>query len=199
MFDIEDEITLEHGEQVIKGRFPGSSTSVPSTPKQSPISSHVQSDYRERIHANPQRQKGVAEAFSHGMSPLAQVYAPLQVEDDDRDENGVASQSATQTPAATSVNFGPAIRRRHHRRMSNDQTPLFSEERLGIRRSASRPGHVNERHSLEELTPKSVIEVESEEQLSGGINMELRLEGLEERQKRIEDMLIQLIERKRLD
>jgi hypothetical protein len=212
VFDIEDELTMEHGDQAMKIRSPRDATSVPSTPKQSAIGSHGQLDSptdtehinlrhhrgQQRIHANPQRLSGVAEVFSHDISPLAQVYSPLQV-DEDMDGNGVASNSIARTPPATSVSYGPTIRHRHvHRRMSNDHTAAlpFSWEGLSIRRSVSGPAsHDNEGYSPDEHRPKSDTDVESEGQLGGEVDLELRLAGIEERQKRIESMLMQLIEK----
>lgn len=220
VFDIEDEIMYEHGDQGTKVRLVKASASAASTPKRATFSSTPHSDGPDalehnsprhagqlRTHTVSQRLSGVTEAVFHGASPLAQVYAPLQVDDEDdnmaENGHGVNSHSA-HTPPATgvSVSYGPVTKRRHpsmvHRRLSNDHTsPFLTGEGLGIGTQMSVSGsstHPTEEHTPEEYNPMSVTQVErEEEELSGDLG--LRLAGMEERQKRIEDMLIQLINR----
>ena len=178
-----------------------------STPKR-PTGSNVQRnspDSTEHINTNHQGHRrshalaqrlGLDEEGFHSVSPLAQVFVPLQV-----DDNEVSHQPA-QTPPGTGISYGPATRRRIpsmvYRRMSGDHIPHrpVLEEGLGIRRPMS--GHASrgsERHSPDD-EPNSAIDFESgEDQLGGSLDLERRLAGIEERQKRIEDMVIQLIER----
>jgi hypothetical protein len=186
-----------------------------STPKRPIVGSPVQadaSDTPEHTSTNRQGQQGppvisrrltgITEAFSHSISPLAQVYAPIQV-DDGISDNAWVSKSPTYAYPTSGVSYGRTTRRRNAStapgRMSSDHAPHFphSEEGLGIGDFMSGPAsRGSEGRSWDEDKLKSVTHIESEEeQLRGELKLERRLVGMEERQKRIEDMLIQLIGR----
>ncbi|KAF8586037.1 hypothetical protein K439DRAFT_1646379 [Ramaria rubella] len=211
VFDIEDELTpdAELSNQT-RSRRPSSSaktfkrssfgahsqsngqSNVPSTPehRSPPLQAH------QRPRAIPQRVAGVAEAFSQNISPLAQVYSPLPM-DDDIVEDSALSSSPSPFVSTTGVSYGPATRRRFssmvHRRTANDPGPGFSGEGSSVKRLESGSSN-NEGYSLaEEGVPETVTELESEEEhLGGNVNLEKRLAGMEARQQRIEEMLIQL-------
>lgn len=189
MFDIEDEINLDHDNQAIKAGLRRTSTSPMSTPKPPTVSSHVQRNSPEGIEDTGPSRQGHQEThalghfsvdeFSHNISPLAQVFVPLQ-----KDNNGPI-HSPTQTSPATGVTHSSTIRRRNssmlYRRMSDSHTD-WSMSGAAIRASA------------DEDKPKTVDAIEREEEhLGGEVNLEHRLARMEERQKRIEDMMIQLI------
>jgi len=213
VFDIEDEVTLDQGDvdrPITPGQDPGrppssavsirkrpsfGAQSQPNTPDMSGRSSPP-SQTHPRPRAISQRLAGFAQAVTQHISPLAQVYAPLTV-NHDIPEDAVASTSPAQTPSVNGVSYGPTTRRRLssmvHRRTSNDPG-VFQPFPTGESGSSVSSSHHREEHShVKDHSPRMVTEIESEEeQMCGSAMLEGRLAGIEERQRRIEEMLTQL-------
>lgn len=142
-----------------------------------------------------------AEVATNFTSPLAQIYQPLIVDDDLRDE-----QPAELTQP-NMVSYGPASRRRLS---SMHRFPPMAP--LDMRRSGSRgqhalsgapleesPGssgdatHAQERSELSPSIPEPASQVYEDEGGAGSMpQVVARLNRIDERQKRIEDLILQL-------
>ncbi|KAG8961713.1 hypothetical protein FRC03_005040 [Tulasnella sp. 419] len=150
-------------------------------------------------------------------SPLAQLFQPVVFDDEPEDLTEEPNRGAPAT--STAVSFGPAMRRvSKQQRGTTEAHPLNAIRRrtqsaLVGDRPIIRPGllgpltsspspdrnlihgpsHLSESHPVE---PETVTEIESDEEdmNSRGLNtvVEKRLEEIEKRQKRIEDLLIKL-------
>lgn len=147
--------------------------------------------------------KGVEMAQNVVASPLAQIFQPLIVDDDIPEE-----PEDEQNSAGNFVSYGPASRRRLL--SMNQRRPVemaaqamrwgptsVAHKLLGEHPLSQSP----EQNQLEQQAerdeedpqPETVTQVEDEEQSGGGEPRLMRkLHLMEERQKRIEDLLLQL-------
>jgi hypothetical protein len=152
--------------------------------------------------------KGVEMAQSAVASPLAQLFQPLVVDDDMILEEPEESQSS-QSGNPPLLSYGPASRRRlksvNTRRPGTDfLAPPASVQGGGVRWGPSLiSSRITEQQQIsqsleqqeqqEETEPETAEQVEEEEQTGGGEpRLMRRLHIMEERQKRIEDLLIEL-------
>jgi len=126
---------------------------------------------------------------THLSSPLAQVFSPVVTDEDARLEPNAISQG---------ISFGPATRRRltsimkaSERGNGQEQDQLEPFPSLGERTSLS-PVHDANNSSSKEIIVKAEDELES-----GGLEVTImqRLDAMEQRHQRIEDMLLQLSQR----
>ncbi|KAH7926026.1 hypothetical protein BV22DRAFT_1009996 [Leucogyrophana mollusca] len=134
--------------------------------------------------------------ISHGTSPLAQVFQPIIVDDDIREE-------AEPLLAAPFVSYGPASRRRltsiqsTHRRPTDLHPVANGGRRLPVPEIETRQNSLTDgplsASPDQQQEPQTAEEAEENFSENGGMMMwTSKLEKIEERQKRIEDMLLQL-------
>ena len=137
-----------------------------------------------------------------GPSPLAQIFQPLVIPE--------GEESANLGLHAISISYGPAHRRRLSSMQSTQKRTPVEEPETRSQSSRGRPldSVSGPRSPLDELSnetshqvhpseigePETVQQIEEEEENQTGVSMMLlvRLEDMEKRQKRIEDMLIQI-------
>ncbi|KAL5492518.1 hypothetical protein ACEPAI_3965 [Sanghuangporus weigelae] len=187
-----------------------SAISMASQDGQGPSSPPSTKGIRQRLASVVQRG---TEAVNNITSPLAQIYQPLVVDDDIIEEE--AEQSQTMPPG--NLNYAPGMRRRlssMHR--FPPMQPVGAHRRLNSMYGQNRDGNLLDGGVLQE-SPRSAdpfapdregrIEeegtsppepasqvLEGEETSSRGPQVNERLAKIEERQKRLEDLILQLIE-----
>lgn len=157
---------------------------------------------RQRLQSLAHKSVDLATNFT---SPLAQIYKPLVVDDDD----GGGDQGTSSLQGG--VSYGPASRRRlssmHH-------FPLMESGMGSASHAMKRPGPTplksqpmydaavpespaaEERATHEQLVPEQAADiVEDDGGRTGGMGLGKRLADMEERQKRMEALLIQLTQK----
>lgn len=165
---------------------------------------------RQRLSSMAHRSAEAATSFT---SPLAQIYQPLIVDDDIAEEESEPSPNGQQNI----VSYGPAMRRRlssMHR--FPPMPPMDMQRRLNSSRGQNRDGHILDVPMLEE-SPRSaenITSIKDEEEQGQGVKspppepvsqvlggegssgmvpqVNDRLTRIEERQKRLEDLILQL-------
>jgi hypothetical protein len=145
-------------------------------------------------------------------SPLALIFQPLVVDDDiipeePEEGEGLGTSESTEASVIPLVSYGPASRRRLmslNQRRPTQAAADASAQAAGMRWGAMTLAHKALSQSPEQgeqakdedeeiPEPETAAEVEEEEEAGGGEpRMARRLKVMEERQKRIEDLLIQL-------
>lgn len=149
------------------------------------------------------------------VSPLAQVFNPLVVvdrpipEESDQADKAEMSPSTSVMPGPSVVSYGPVSRRRISMVSLRGQRPASPPRRQQVKlrkfstfpKTAS-PPRVPLSHSPEAVeepespvSPRVVTEASAEsrdEHSSGGIVLERRLDEMEKRQERIEELLKQI-------
>lgn len=191
-----DGLHLRRGSHKSDGRSPNRlpSNNSLSNPKPSPQRPHQESSpdgpsSPPRLRINPLTNRGaeVAHTFT---SPLAQIFQPLVVDDDIPEEQ--APHSSLSVPA---ISYGPASRRK----LSVVQRSPAADSAVQMaRRSPMMDSQVSLSASLEadssHAEPATAEEI-TEGQIHEALPSELaqRLEKLEQGQKRIEELLIKLI------
>lgn len=172
---------------------------------------------RQRLASMVQRGTEAASSFT---SPLAQIYQPLVVDDDivEQETDPVSSMQPMQSaPPPPSISYGPSMRRRlssMHR--FPPMAPMDMGRRVHSVRGQNNDGHVLDTVPVEE-SPRSteIVISDAEEQakeegstpperasqvlagegMSGMVpQVADRLAKIEERQKRMEELLLQLSE-----
>jgi|ERR1700691_3232654 hypothetical protein len=134
-------------------------------------------------------------------SPLAQLFQPLVVDDDIRED---AEPSPSHLGIPGGVSYGPASRRRHS---VMQRSPVADSATNVFHRFPSMGSYLGNQESQLSTSPdpppsirepETAEEVQEEESSVGGImQWAKRLQHLEEGQKRIEDLLIQLSKSKK--
>jgi hypothetical protein len=141
-------------------------------------------------------------------SPLAQIYQPIAVDDDIPEDAEADAQLASGTAA---LSFGPVTRRRRLSSRVHARVPADVRSGLGLnvrKPSLGSSPMLRNRPLPDDVPlaspspdkmpwPESAGQVEEEEGERGGdaLPWVKRLDMIEERQKRIEDLLIQLTRR----
>ncbi|KAL5531360.1 hypothetical protein ACEPAG_4237 [Sanghuangporus baumii] len=187
-----------------------SAISMASQDGQGPSSPPSTKGIRQRLASVVQRG---TEAVNNITSPLAQIYQPLVVDDDIVEEEAEPSQ----TMQPSNLNYAPGMRRRlssMHR--FPPMQPMSAHRRLNSMYGQTRDGNLLDGGVLQE-SPRSTdpfahdregrIEeegtsppepasqvLEGEETSSRGPQINERLAKIEERQKRLEELILQLIE-----
>jgi hypothetical protein len=171
------------------------------------------SPHGARARLNSMLSRG-AEAAHAITSPLAQVFQPLVVDDDPVTSDPSPGPLAA-APATSGVSYGPATRRRlssMKRTPTNDAfggqiSPLKKSSTTGNGPRSGPPGNLplsdspksglpapDDAEPRQSPFPQTAGETEESEINSGGIiAWTRRLESMEERQKRIESLLMQLV------
>ncbi|KAG6860882.1 hypothetical protein C0995_006437 [Termitomyces sp. Mi166 len=167
-----------------------------------------------RLRSNSVMPRGT-DGAQNFVSPLAQVFNPLVVVDRpilEESERADKAESSVSTPpilAPSAVSYGPASRRRISMVSLRGQSPASPPHRQHVKlrkfstfpKTASPPRMpvAESPEAAEEpgspVSPEAVTEalLESrEEHLGGGIVLEQRLEEMEKRQERIEELLKQI-------
>ena len=137
---------------------------------------------------NPLPNRG-AETFHTSASPLAQNFQPLMVDDDIPEEQ--APHSSLTIPA---ISYGPASRRRQsvmQRSPVADSAVHMAQRSSMMDNQVSLPGSPEAASHAEPATAEEITERKTSETLSSELTQ--RLEQLEQGQKRIEELLLKLI------
>lgn len=175
---------------------------VPSPSKDSSkdaaTSPQASTGVRKRLTSAMQRSGDQVASF---VSPLAQIYQPLVVDDDILEEEGGSPSSIPPL-----VSFGPSMRRRlssMHRfppmgttelqkKMDRDKHSGGVNDAVANRSTELMQSDVED-DETHEAQPEPVSQVEEEEGSSGSIpQMAQRLMRMEERQRRLEALILQL-------
>lgn len=129
------------------------------------------------------------------LSPLAQIFQPLAMNDDIQED---AEPEPSHLGIPDGVSYGPASRRRHS---AMQRSPAAdSATNVAYRYPSMGTQHENQGHlsigpevDPSQREPETAEEVQEEESAAGGVmQWAKRLKNLEQGQKRIEDLLIQL-------
>ncbi|OBZ74219.1 Calcium channel YVC1 [Grifola frondosa] len=186
-----------HGSQ--NGAPPTSHTppASPGKAEQSPAGSSTIPLPRQRVHSIVNRGLELAQSAS---SPLAQIFQPLVMDDDGPEEQ--------QQDGANVVSYGPVTRRRlssmhafNQRRPTTESVPSSNAntdhaQSTALRRFPSATARMVA-SPLSESTDERREPQETAEQIEEEVHptatvWEKRFDNIEERQKRIEDLLVQL-------
>jgi len=160
-----------------------------------PLSGHHDSSPASprRVNSVLNRETEVAQTFT---SPLAQIFQPLVVDDDVRED---AAPESSHLGIPDGVSYGPASRRRHSVMQRSPAADSATNIAYRFPSMSSHHGHQEGQMSSSPGVDPSQSELETaeevqrEESSAGGmIQWVKRLQNLEEGQKRIEDLLIQL-------
>ena len=165
---------------------PGSSPQKSGHRDSSPISP------RQRLNSMLNRGAEVAQTFT---SPLAQIFQPLMVDDDIRDS---AEPDPSHLGIPSGISYGPASRRRP----AMQRPPAADSPTNAFHKFPSMGSYLSDQEGQlfssqdadpPHTEPETAEEVQEEEVSAGGMTQWVkRLRNLEEGQKRIEDLLIQL-------
>jgi hypothetical protein len=172
------------------------------SPRKSP-QQHSPSVPFSRPRINTMMLKSVEMAHNATSSPLAQMYNPLVV-DDDMVAHDQEESEAHQHASGPALSYGPLSRRRfmstNRRTVSEISAPASSSQAPGVRRGDTTPtsSRLAEQESVsqspdERLEPETAEQAEEEEEAWGGVpGLMRRLSVMEQRERRIEDLLVQL-------
>lgn len=173
-------------------RRPSSNASSPS-PQKSGRRDLSPAPPQQRINSMLNRGAEVTQTFT---SPLAQIFQPLIVDDDIPEE---AEPSPTHLGIPNGVSYGPASRRRHSIMQRNPAADSATNQQHRFPSIGSHHGGQEAQLSASpdaypsEREPETAEEIQEEESSAGGmVQWAKRLQSLEEGQKRIEDLLVQL-------
>lgn len=154
--------------------------------------SPVPASPRQRLNSVVNRGVEVAHTFT---SPLAQIFQPLVVDEEIPEET---EPSSLQIPSG--VSYGPATRRKislMQRSPAADSAASLAHRfpTMGNHKGMSEDDHLSADVDSGPRGPETAEQVQEEESATGGTaQWTKRLETLEQGQKRIEDLLTQLLE-----
>jgi hypothetical protein len=134
----------------------------------------------------------VAHTFT---SPLAQIFQPLVVDEEIPEE----AEPSSSLHIPSGISYGPASRRKislMQRSPAADSAASLAHRfpTMGNHKGMDEDGHLSSDVDSAHKGPETAEQVQEEESATGGITQwTKRLETLEQGQKRIEDLLAQLL------